>query len=197
MIPPPLKVAVNLSARQLEDDELIEDITEAFNCSGMKGGRFEFEITKSTLLNNNTRSRLILLALRRMERRLRSTIWDRLFASDLSDQVPARQAEDRPLVHQPDVDAARERRHRARNRGAGPPAPHDDDCGRGRDGGAPSLVTKAGCTNVQGYLLGRPARLAEVLRSLNSWRVATTGSVALWETRSSDDGIGRGREMVV
>src|SRR6478752_6998125 len=66
MIPPPLKVAVNLSARQLEDDELIEDITEAFNCSGMKGGRFEFEITESTLLNNNTRSRLILLALRRM-----------------------------------------------------------------------------------------------------------------------------------
>ena len=66
LIPAPLKVAINLSPHQLDDDQLIADVSESLAYSGAEASRFEVESTESVLLSNSITSRSILLDLRRM-----------------------------------------------------------------------------------------------------------------------------------
>ena len=166
-IPSPLKIAVNLSPRQLEDDELIEDITEALNSSGMDAGRFEFEITESTLLNNNTRSRFILLALRRMGATIALDDFgtgyspltyltrfpldklkiDRSFIS----QMATRQ--DAAAIVRTIVQLA----HQLHMTTTAEGVETEEQL---------QLIRKAGCTNVQGYLLGQPMALGDVVNRI-------------------------------
>ncbi len=47
---PPVRMAVNLSLRQLMDDKLLEDITAALNDSGMAPNLLEMEITESMVM---------------------------------------------------------------------------------------------------------------------------------------------------
>jgi EAL domain-containing protein (putative c-di-GMP-specific phosphodiesterase class I) len=49
---PPVCMAVNLSLRQLTDDNLIEDIGTALNDSGMAPNLLELEITESMVMHN-------------------------------------------------------------------------------------------------------------------------------------------------
>jgi diguanylate cyclase (GGDEF)-like protein len=48
----PVDVAVNVSARQLDSDELVRDIEESLSQSGMDAGRLTIEITETTLMRN-------------------------------------------------------------------------------------------------------------------------------------------------
>ncbi len=61
---PPLRVAVNLSARQFQDHELVRHIAETLERTGLPADRLEVEITESAVMENAERAAEILRALR-------------------------------------------------------------------------------------------------------------------------------------
>jgi diguanylate cyclase (GGDEF)-like protein/PAS domain S-box-containing protein len=66
----PVCMAVNLSLRQLTDDNLIDDIRAALNDSGMAPGLLELEITESMVMHNPGRMISILAKIKSMGVRL-------------------------------------------------------------------------------------------------------------------------------
>ena len=67
---PPLRMAVNLSARQLADEDLLKDIAEALNESGMKAELLEMELTENMVMQNAERAGKLLAALKQLGVRL-------------------------------------------------------------------------------------------------------------------------------
>jgi len=67
---PPLCVAVNLSARQFADEDLIKDIDDALRNSGMKPELLELELTESMVIQNTERAGRVLAELKKMGVRL-------------------------------------------------------------------------------------------------------------------------------
>jgi len=63
---PPLRVSVNLSARQFAEDDLVADITAALAASGMDPQWLELEITESMVMQDTERSSQVLARLRRL-----------------------------------------------------------------------------------------------------------------------------------
>ena len=61
---PPLRVAVNLSARQFRDHQLVRQVAETLERTGLPAGRLEVEITESAVMDNAERAADILRALR-------------------------------------------------------------------------------------------------------------------------------------
>ncbi|RMG92457.1 MAG: EAL domain-containing protein, partial [Zetaproteobacteria bacterium] len=47
-----VRMAVNLSPRQFEDDKLVDKVGEAINCHDIETGRLELELTESCLMND-------------------------------------------------------------------------------------------------------------------------------------------------
>jgi diguanylate cyclase (GGDEF)-like protein/PAS domain S-box-containing protein len=64
--PARLKVAANLSPRQLSDDKLLENIREILNDTELEPRYLELEITESAIMSNPEKSLLVLHALREM-----------------------------------------------------------------------------------------------------------------------------------
>ncbi len=67
---PPLRMAVNLSARQFADEDLLGDIAEALEKSGMKAELLELELTESMVMQNPERAGKVLAAIRQLGARL-------------------------------------------------------------------------------------------------------------------------------
>jgi len=67
---PPVCMAVNLSLRQLTDDNLIDDIRTALNDSGMAPNLLELEITESMVMHNPTRMIAVLTKIKALGVRL-------------------------------------------------------------------------------------------------------------------------------
>jgi len=67
---PPLCMAVNISARQFGDTELLNHITEALQESGMSPALLELEITESMVMHNTERALEVLGAVKRLGVRL-------------------------------------------------------------------------------------------------------------------------------
>jgi len=67
---PPVCMAVNLSLRQLTDDNLIDDIRTALNDSGMAPNLLELEITESMVMHNPARMISILAKIKSLGVRL-------------------------------------------------------------------------------------------------------------------------------
>jgi diguanylate cyclase (GGDEF)-like protein/PAS domain S-box-containing protein len=67
---PPVCMAVNLSLRQLTDDNLIDDIKTALNDSGMEPNLLELEITESMVMYNTTRMIAVLAKIKNLGVRL-------------------------------------------------------------------------------------------------------------------------------
>ncbi|MBI1964771.1 MAG: EAL domain-containing protein [Betaproteobacteria bacterium] len=63
---PPLCMAVNLSARQFADENLLADITAALEQSGMRPELLELELTESMVMQNPQRAIETLTAIKRM-----------------------------------------------------------------------------------------------------------------------------------
>jgi EAL domain-containing protein (putative c-di-GMP-specific phosphodiesterase class I) len=63
---PPLRVAVNLSARQLRNTELIHTVAQALRETGVPPQLLELEITESAVMDNPEEAIKILQALKRM-----------------------------------------------------------------------------------------------------------------------------------
>jgi diguanylate cyclase (GGDEF)-like protein len=67
---PPVRMAVNLSLRQLMDEFLIEDIKKALDDSGMTPELLELEITESMVMHNPTRMIAVLAKIKNLGVRL-------------------------------------------------------------------------------------------------------------------------------
>ena len=67
---PPVCMAVNLSLRQLTDNNLIDDIRTALNDSGMAPNLLELEITESMVMHNPTRMIAVLAKIKNLGVRL-------------------------------------------------------------------------------------------------------------------------------
>jgi diguanylate cyclase (GGDEF)-like protein/PAS domain S-box-containing protein len=67
---PPVRISVNLSLRQLMDDNLIEDIKAILKESGMEPNLLELEISESMLMHNPVRMISILTKIKKMGVRL-------------------------------------------------------------------------------------------------------------------------------
>jgi diguanylate cyclase (GGDEF)-like protein len=63
---PPLRVAVNLSGRQLEDQYLVQKVTAALMDTGLNPNCLEFEITESTVMENPEEVIHVLAQLKKM-----------------------------------------------------------------------------------------------------------------------------------
>lgn len=67
---PPVCMAVNLSARQFADDDLLQDITAALQESGMAGELLELELTESMVMQDHQRTIRTLTAVKAMNVRV-------------------------------------------------------------------------------------------------------------------------------
>ncbi len=67
---PPVCIAVNLSVRQLTDDNLIDDISKALQDSGMEPHLLELEITESMMMRNPDRMIAVLAKIKSLGVRL-------------------------------------------------------------------------------------------------------------------------------
>ena len=67
---PALCIAVNLSARQFADEDLLKDIEAALSESGLQAGLLELELTESMVMRNPERALAVLEAVKRMGVRL-------------------------------------------------------------------------------------------------------------------------------
>ncbi|HEY5556970.1 EAL domain-containing protein [Acetobacterium sp.] len=67
---PAVCMAVNLSLRQIADDNLIDDIKAALNDSGLAANLLELEITESTIMSNPTRMLAVLVKIKSLGVRL-------------------------------------------------------------------------------------------------------------------------------
>ena len=67
---PPLLMAVNLSARQLADDQLLDDIGAALRSSGMKPELLEIELTESMVMQDAERAGKVLAAIKKLGARI-------------------------------------------------------------------------------------------------------------------------------
>ena len=95
-----IAIAVNVSGRQLDSDQVLCDVSEALSASGLDPHALTIEITETTLMRNVEETARRLAALKELgradrDRRLRH----RLLLARSSAALPGRRAEDRPLVH--------------------------------------------------------------------------------------------------
>ncbi len=67
---PPLRMAVNLSARQFADENLLEDIAAALKDSEMKSELLELELTESMVMQNADRAGKVLAEIKKLGVRL-------------------------------------------------------------------------------------------------------------------------------
>src|SRR5258708_2395420 len=67
---PPLHMAVNLSARQFADEDLVKDIAAALESSGMKPELLELELTENYVTQNPERAGKVLAEIKKMGVRL-------------------------------------------------------------------------------------------------------------------------------
>ena len=59
-----LRVAVNLSARQLVDDSIVEDLAQVLQCNHLTPCLLDFELTESSLIEDEKRAREVITRLR-------------------------------------------------------------------------------------------------------------------------------------
>ena len=67
---PPVCMAVNLSARQFADDDLVEDIAAVLKSTGLKPELLELELTESMVIQNTERAGKVLNEIKKMGARL-------------------------------------------------------------------------------------------------------------------------------
>src|SRR2546422_3407075 len=67
---PPLHMAVNLSARQFADEDLVKDIAAALESTGLQPELLELELTESMVIQNTERAGRVLAEIKKMGVRL-------------------------------------------------------------------------------------------------------------------------------
>jgi diguanylate cyclase (GGDEF)-like protein len=140
---PPLRVAVNLSARQFYGAHLHDEIREVIETTGIDPDCLELEITESVMMKNVEHVARLLRSLKQMRAHHRGRLRHRILLSRLSQAPAHRQPEDRPLAREGHHRGSRRRHHHPRRDRAGA-QPAAEGGGRGRgDSGAARLPARA------------------------------------------------------
>src|SRR5664279_2600451 len=191
----PLTISVNISGRQLQDPDLLDDVRTALAFSGLTAHRLILEITESMLMVNPTRTAAILTALKSMGVRLAIDDFgtgysslshlrqfpvdilkiDKSFVDSLTDENSEGSAFLKTIIslahdlHLSTVAEAIEGRHQRQ------------------------VLTALGCDSAQGFLLSRPLgaaatqELAEAM--MLDGTVERTTSCLLYTSPSQRDGL--------
>ena len=163
---PPLWISVNLSAVQLEDENLVATVSQALEECGLDASRLTLEVTETVIMNDVPRSIQVLTALRKVG--LKIAIDD--FGTGYSSlgalrYLPGRHAEDRQVIRD---------RSGARPGLFGPDSPHlaaggrlpSSHRGRGRRGsGAARDLARLRLRRRTGFLFARPQPLADIVEA--------------------------------
>ena len=157
--PAPYPVAVNLSPLQLRDPKLLDRVRSTLETCGLAPGRLELELTESSIIHDRDRALEQLMGLKRMGVTLALDDFGTGFSSlDVLRSFPFDRLKlDRSLIT--DIQTSPQS-----------VAILESVASLGRTLGVPVLaegvetaeqlkiVARSGCSDVQGYLLGRPAR---------------------------------------
>jgi EAL domain-containing protein (putative c-di-GMP-specific phosphodiesterase class I) len=164
--PDGLKVAVNLSAAQVESGDVVDIVTAALGSSGLSADRLELEITETTLLKNDEVTLALLFQLRALGVRmalddfgtgysslsyLRTFPFDKI-KIDRSFVREMATREDCAAIVQSIVSLANKLRITTTAEGI-------------ETLDQLNLVRETGCTEAQGYLFNMPRRLSDLLES--------------------------------
>ena len=160
----PIGIAVNVSARQLDSDQLIADIERALADSGLEPAALTIEITETTLMRNIEETVAPAASDQGSSAcASRSTTSAPATPRSPTCSVPGRRAEDRPLVHlraqaqqggrdaDPHARAARQGARRSRRSRRASSSSTSCRCCRDED-----------CDNGQGFLFARPLDAAAI-----------------------------------
>ena len=177
--PDHIKVAVNLSAVQFKNRNLVETVFSALAMSGLPPHRLELEVTESVLLQNNEMTLATLHQLRALGVRIAMDDFGTGYSSlELPAQLPVRQDQDRPLLRR------RPRRCNRRVRIAILRAVAGLGISLGIATTAEGVETKEqvdrvrqeGCTEMQGYYFSPPRPVEEIRELLARGRAATSAA---------------------
>ena len=166
-----LELAVNLSARQFQEKNLVATIAAAVEESGIAAELLELELTESVIMRDAAGRRAPAEGADRpghppRDRRFRHRLLVPGLPADLPDQL----AQDRPLVRARHRPRPEQRRDRAGDHRPGR-QPQAQGGGRGRgDGGQLDLLRRYGCDEMQGYLFSRPLPAEELVQLLRDGR---------------------------
>ena len=98
----PIGVSVNVSARQLDTDEFVDDVRDALAESGLDPVALTIEITETTIMRDAEETARRLTAVKALGVRIAIDDFGTGYSSLVAPPaVPRRCAEDRPLVHRP------------------------------------------------------------------------------------------------
>ena len=150
-------VSVNLSARQLRDDDLIETVRGSLERHGLPAGALELELTESMLMEDAERNLRQLHALRGLGVRLAIDDFGTGYSSlAYLNRFPIHRLKiDRRFVHQM-LDDHTERAITMAVIGLGHTLGLEVVAEGVETEGAASLLRQAGCDLLQGWLFGRP-----------------------------------------
>ena len=155
----PIGMSVNVSARQLDDEQIVTDIEEALAASGLEASALTVEVTETTLMRDVEETVRLLArvkAARRADRDRR--LRHRLLLARPPPPLPGRRVEDRPLLRHRDARKPRgsdaDPHPRAARQGA-----LDRDPGRGDRGARRALAAEGrGLRQRSGLPLRPPPR---------------------------------------
>ena len=155
--PAPLRVAVNVAAQQFQGGKLVQIVTDALHAAGLAGERLELEITESALLGNSDgRTLAQLRAIKAMGVKISLDDFGTGYSSlsQLRSFPFDRIKIDRSFAD--DIAVVRAVTALGESLGMGTTAEGIET--------AEQLARMAaeGCTEAQGYLLGRPAPASEL-----------------------------------
>ena len=168
---PPLWVSVNVSAVQLEDENLVATVSQALETSGLDASRLALEVTETVIMNDVPRAVRVLTALRKVG--LKIAIDD--FGTGYSSLGALRYLPvdtlkiDRSFV----TDLARDRASSDLTRRTLQLAAdfHLHTVAEGvEEVGQLEILRNFGCDAVQGFLFARPQPMAEIIKLLASGR---------------------------
>jgi EAL domain-containing protein (putative c-di-GMP-specific phosphodiesterase class I) len=165
----PIRLAVNLSGRQLQQGELAETVARVLRETGMLASHLELEITESTIMRHDGPTKLALEELRNMGVGLALDDFGTGFSTltHLSSFPVDRLKIDRSFISQIE----------SRSQGADIASAliamaHSLDLAVVAEGveteGQADFLRRRGCDELQGYLLGRPVPATAFERFLDS-----------------------------
>ncbi len=160
--PPPLAIAVNLSARQLQHPGIVDEMAAALDAADLDPHSLVLEITETAVMEQLDAAITILTELRQLGVRLALDDFGTGYSSLSYCSVPGRHPQDRPLLRQ-----RRRRQRRGLRLGPGDRHPRPDPWPgdrRRRVETAEQLAAlrELGCQLGQGYFFARPLGPAAV-----------------------------------
>ena len=166
----PIRVAVNLSARNLAEDDLVATIKNLLAQRSLPPRFLEVELTETTVMANPAQSAQVMDQLSAIGVLISSTTLALAILPLLLDHAAGAPAEDRPLVHRRDGDRAVRRNGRPGHSRSGTALGLSVVAEGVETATAAERLRRMSCPIAQGYLYSRPLALPDLDRWMHERR---------------------------